>query len=260
MPSVTEVLFELGLGDRVIGVSSFCNYPKEAKKLPKVGGLHDPNLEQILVLEPDLVIILDGAGNQVKNFEVLELPILSVDHRSIQGVIESFKTIGSRCGVPEKGEQLAKKLTDRLNRLRKKTAKLDAPRTLICVGRTLGAGRLEDLCVAGNNPFFNEAITAAGGKNVMVDSPIAFPMITIEGVILTNPDVILDMAPAALKTDQQRQKMMEDWQSVDVKAIHNRRLYLLAEDYALIPGPRFILLLEKLTELLHEGQKTSQHK
>ena len=202
-------------------------------------------------MEPDLVVMLEGEGDQTKNFEELGLPILMVDHRSIEGVIESFKTIGTRCGVPKKGEQIAKKLSDRLDRLREKTAKLTPPRTLVCVGRTLGSGRLEDLCVAGSNPFFNEALSAAGGKNVMADSPVAFPMISVEGILQTDPEVILDMAPAAIESKEERQKSMDDWHSVDVQAVRDHRVYLLAEDYALIPGPRFILLLEKLAELLH---------
>ena len=257
VPSVTEVLFELGLGDRVVGVSRFCNYPEDAKKLPRVGGLHDPNLEQILALQPDLVVMLEGEGDQVKNYEALGLPILMVDHRSIQGVIDSFKTIGTRCGVPEKGEQLAKSLSGRLEQLRRKNAKLSSPRTMICVSRTLGAGRLEDLCVAGNNPFFNEVLAIAGGKNVMADSPIAFPMISVEGVLQTDPEVILDMSPVVTGSEEQQQKTLEDWRSVDVQAARDGKIYLLTEDYALIPGPRFILLVEKLSELLHRSGSDS---
>ncbi|MGD9128192.1 MAG: cobalamin-binding protein [Planctomycetia bacterium] len=251
-PSLTEVLFKLDLGDRVVGVSRYCKYPTEAKERTKVGGLNDPNVEQILALEPDLVLMLEGEGNQARSLERLGLPVFLVDHRSIDGVIQSFKTIGKRCGVPEKGEKLAADLTARLDCLRKKNANVKRPRTLICVGRTLGTGRLENLYVAGNNPFFNEALSVAGGKNVMADSPSAFPAISIEGVLQTDPEVIFDMSPMAASSEADREKLMEDWKTADVQAITNGRVHLLDDDYALVPGPRFMLLLEKLDELLHE--------
>ena len=123
-PSITETLYALGLGDRVVGVARDCHYPPEVenvKKTGNVGGYYDPNLEAILALKPDLVIMLEEQALALPNFEKLKLETLVVSHQTIDGIIESFRTIGRKCGKGPEGRRMAREFQNRVDRIRQQT-------------------------------------------------------------------------------------------------------------------------------------------
>jgi iron complex transport system substrate-binding protein len=117
-PSITETLYALGLGDRVVGVERECHYPPEVENVRRtgnVGGYCDPNIEAIVRLKPDLVIMLEEQAQALPQFDKLKLETLVVSHRSIDGVIESFRTIGRVCGRGPEGRQMADDLAEQLH-------------------------------------------------------------------------------------------------------------------------------------------------
>ena len=141
-PSITETLYALGLGDRVVGVTRYCQYPPEVKGKPQIGGYYDPNFEAIVALKPDLVVMLDeheliAAG--LRKAESEDAGGMSQDHR---GIIESFRTIGRVCGKEAEGRRMAEQYETRLRRIRAKTRGLPRPRVLMALDRTFGQGHL----------------------------------------------------------------------------------------------------------------------
>lgn len=256
-PSVTEILFELELGDRVVGVTRFCEYPPQATKKAKVGGLHDPNFEAIVALEPDLVILRETSEKTMAAFEELELDTLVVCHKNVEGILDSIGAIGHRCGAEEEAERVVAGLRSEIQRIERKTAGLERPRVMFAVQRTLDEpGKIQNVYVAGREGFIDRVITLAGGENACPDSLAGFPVVSAEGIMQMNPQVILDMSAAMLKNQSKpqrsKQAVLADWEQLaEVEAVRDGRVYLLEEDYAFIPGPRFLLLAGKLARLIH---------
>ncbi len=281
-PSITETLFALGLGSRVVGVTRHCHYPPEVEEIKarpsgNVGGYFDPNLEAITALQPDLVIFLEEQAKALPNFDALKLETLVVSHQTINGIIESFRQIGMRCGAGQRGRWMAEDYRRRAESIRRRAAGLARPKTLVVVERTLGRGQLADLRVVANDDYFDTILEWAGGQNACARRGIRYPVLSTEGVLTLNPDVIVDLiAPDlvrqyGLKAWKQahpgaqvdeiapetllrygREKLTEDWNGLEgVEAVKRRRVFVLDQDYAFVPGPRFLRLIEELARLLH---------
>ena len=249
-PSVTEVLFALGLGDRVIGITRYCNYPPEVEAKARVGGLLDPNFEAVVALRPDLIVLLQGSEQNLPAFHKLGLPTLIVDHKNIEGILASLTDIGRAAGVAPQAEAIVDDIEARIDRVATKTAGRPRPRVMFCVERTLGTGKIQDVYIAGADGHLDRMIALAGGVNAY-QGAVRFPVISSEGILRLNPQVILDMVPS-LAPGTDREKILADWQQLtQVDAVQHGRVHVLDDSYISVPGPRFILVVEKLTRLIH---------
>ncbi len=251
-PSVTEALFELGLGDRTVGVTTFCRYPPEAEKIDKVGGYLDPNYEAIVALKPDLVILRKEFEEAEEKLEGLGIRTLIVDHNNIDGIIESFIRIGRSCGAGTRAKQIVADLKTRMNSLREKTSGQLRPKVLICIEREMGTGSIRRVCAVGKDGFYNEMIRIAGGTCVFEETGIAFPKVSIEGILRADPDIIIDIAPNLAGLNLDEDTVLKDWQMIsEVAAVKNNRLHVMTQDFMVIPGPRFIIIIEELAKIIH---------
>jgi iron complex transport system substrate-binding protein len=249
-PSITEILFSLGLGDRVVGVTRYCTYPAAALTKAEVGGYYDPNYEEILRLKPDLVIMLrehDAAKRYLGNFHV---NVLQVDHNTIGAIVQSITIIGQACGSSRAADSIVASISIIMARIRGKTANVRRPRVLVSVGRSLGS--VNDLCIAGAGTYYDEMIRIAGGQNAFTKSEIAFPMLSLEGICRINPEIVIDMAPESGGKAVTDGAILAAWNRVGrIDAVRNGRVYLFRQDFAEIPGPRFIVILEHIAKVLH---------
>ena len=243
LPSITEVLFDIGLGDRIVGDSYSTKYPPETEKIAKIGGLYDANRERIISLKPDLVIM--SVENDALR-QSLSVPVLLVDHRTLPGVLDSYLIIGEIFGadfltVARKKRQ---ELLDKLNAFEARTGGKEPVRTLIAIDRSYGTGRIQHLFVAGADSFLSEAVAKAGGENVAAPIGLLAPILSAEGVIHLAPDVIIDIQISGINMEQS----VADWQSLgnSVPAVRHNRILTLTDDFASIPGPRTPMLIEKI--------------
>ena len=257
-PNITETLFALGLGNRVAGVTDFCNYPCEAREKAKVGGYFDPNYEAIAALEPDLVFVLPE-HEEIRNYlRELGIQYRVVHNRTVGEILDTILTIGRICGVEERAREMVADINARMYNIQKGTEGKPRPGILIAVSRTIGAGSLKDVCVAGKNTSYDELITFAGGRNAYKGPDITYPVLSAEGLLNINPDIIIDLIPDTEKKGLDENMIMKEWQSVSsVEAVKNNRVYIISNDYAFIPGPRFILFLEDLARIICPEIKTS---
>lgn len=251
-PSITESLFALGLGDRVVGVTRYCEYPPEAQTRAIVGGFVDPNYEEIVKLKPDLVALLVIHDEAKARLAGLQIPVFAVDHRTIPGILDSFIQLADRCGVRDRGVQLAAQCQTRMDLIERKTHDLPRPRVLISSAREFGTGRIESVYAAGRNQWHDELIHLAGGENAYPNDGIAFPEISPEGILRINPDVIIELAPTAETGNYAKEQIVAEWDSVpSLRAAQEKRIYILNGDYVGLPGPRFVQLLEDIARALH---------
>ena len=262
-PSITEVLFKLGLGNRVAGVTRYCDYPPEATEKPVVGGYFDVNYEMLLSLEADLVILLTEHQDALDRLEELGIKTLTVDHSRVTGILESVTTIAGRCGVQEKGESLRLSLENRISKLRKGISpppplSPSPPRVLVAVGRLMSKNSGGEIFISGRDGFYDDLVALAGGVNAYREETLKFPAISDEGLIRLDPDVILEMVPD-LAGESDRESLMDLWRSKPgIRAVREGRVYILGEDYVVVPGPRFVDLLEDIAEIIGEGRENRE--
>jgi iron complex transport system substrate-binding protein len=253
-PSITETLYALGLGDRVAGVTRFCRYPPEVRAKAKIGGYFDPNFEAIVALRPDLVVMLAEHQQWAPAFRKLGLRTLAVRQIDVPGIRDSITAIGRACGAEAKAAEVLGDIDARLSRVREKVAGRPRPRVLVVVNRNLGSGRLEDVYVASGEGHLGTVLELAGGQNAYRQGPEGFPIVSSEGILHIDPEVIIDVVSDESWARWGEEAIRADWQQVrEVEAVRSGRVHVFADDRACLPGPRFIRLVEAFARLLHPG-------
>jgi len=252
-PSLTELLYALGLGDRVVGVDRFSRYPPEASRKPKIGDYANPNLEAIAALRPDLVIIPVNPVKLAERLAVLRLKVLEIDQESIAKLYESFRMIGQATGATAQAAQLESTVRGQLEAVRARAAPLKKTRMMFVVGRT--PNRLDGLIVVGQASYLNEIIALAGGENVFRDAVASYPGVSLEEVLARNPDVIVDMGDMADTvgvTEEHKREVISLWERLSsVAAVKQHRVYAVASDVYVVPGPRVVEAAKAFLEMLH---------
>jgi iron complex transport system substrate-binding protein len=252
-PSITEMLYALGLGDRVAGVTTFCHYPPEAARKPKVGNYLRPDVETVLALHPDLVIAEKSMIRQALSLPRLKLNLLEVDDATIAGIYDTVRAIGLAAGARVQAENLCEQIRSGLESVRARTARLPRRRVAFFVGRT--PGRIEDLIAAGGSTYLDELIEIAGGENIFRDAHGAYAKVSLEELLARDPDVIIDMGEMAQTvgiTDQQKRAVVALWKRYPgLKAVRNNRVFAVASDIFVVPGPRVTLAARQIAAMLH---------
>jgi iron complex transport system substrate-binding protein len=246
-PSNTELLYTLGLGDRMVGVTEYCNYPPEAQAVQRVAGYSDLNLEQIVAAAPDLV--LAARGNDLEGIAALRaagMPVFSLDIRSLEGLIESTGRLGRLTGAREAASRLQEEWRQRVARVR---ARVDSSGVR---PRVMWGYFGEPVYTAGAGTFIDDLIGVAGGVNVGRQAPGAWPPVNLETILSWAPEVLLSAAMAddqGAEKELARLRSLEGWNQLP--AIRQGRVYQLNGDWLTRPGPRALLALEALADLLH---------
>jgi len=251
-PSTTEMLFSLGLGDRVVGVTRYCDYPPAAAAITKVGGYVDPSYEGIVALKPDLIVLLTSHRDTKTQLEKMRLRTLTVPHETIQDIHEAIRSIGEACGEVKGADALLSGLTNRTQAVCRAVKGRDRPRVLVCIGRDFDSGQLTGMYIAGRKGFYDQIIELAGGLNACPGREAAYPQVSAEGVIRLDPDVIIDLISQMNPGKGTPAQMERQWAQLGmVAAVRKGRVHVIVGNQALRPGPRYIDFLEQLARLLH---------
>jgi iron complex transport system substrate-binding protein len=252
-PSVTEILFALDLGDRVVGVSSFCRYPSAAAKLPKVGTFLNPNLEPILGLRPDLVIVIKNPIQLAERLGALNVRVLEVGQDSLADIETSTSRIGEAAGVGNRAAALNATIRAGLDEVRRLVAGQPRRRLAFLVGRS--PGELQGMVAVGRASYLTELIELAGGVNVFAEAPAAYPKVSLEEILARDPEVIVDMgemADTAGVTEAQKRAVVALWGRYPaLAAVRSGRVHAVADDIFVVPGPRVAEAARAFARLLH---------
>jgi iron complex transport system substrate-binding protein len=254
-PSITELLYALGLGNRVVGVTRFCRYPPEAQLKPKIGDYTSPNLEAIAALRPDLVIIQTNPVHLADRLAKLKLHVLEVDQENIAAIYKSIHDVGAATGTEHTATQLSDSILDGLGKIRNRVASLPHVRMMFVIGRS--PNRLDGLVVAGRASYLNEVIEIAGGENVFRDAVAGYPEVSLEEVMARNPEVIVDMGDMSDTvgvTEEHKRNVIALWNRIpNLAAVKQHRVFAVASDIFVVPGPRVIEAAKAFAEMLHPG-------
>jgi len=252
-PNITETLYMLGLGERVAGVTKFCEYPPEVKSKPTIGGFLDPNYEAIASLRPDMVFLLPEHEKVKSYLEELSIPYCVVHNRSVEDILATIRTIGGKCGCESVADSLIADIEQRINAVKNYTPKKTLPKVLTVIERELGTGGIRDVYVAGKGTLYDDLITLAGGVNAFSSSDIPYPVVSPEGLLDLNPDYIIDLVSEKSRGKLDVATVTNDWNELyRLKAVKNGDVRIVDADYAFIPGPRFIQLLEMIASIIQD--------
>lgn len=233
-PNLTEIVFSLGLGDRVVGVSSDSDWPAEANSKPKVGTFWQPNIEVIIAAKPDLVVC-ETFLQQNEAAQALKragLNILSLRVESIDELFAAIRSIGQVTGCLEKAEQLVAGIKEQLDQIREASSSLKKVKVLWVM-------QTEPVRVAGMNTFVNEIIELAGGQNTIAPTGDQYPSISTEEIIGCGAEVIIQSAMGKQDIQKQQADAEKFWSRfVNLPAVKDKRIYVINPDTVLRMGPR----------------------
>jgi iron complex transport system substrate-binding protein len=245
-PNLTEILFALGLEDKIVAVTLHCNYPPAAAGKPKIGTFWQPNIEAVIAAKPTLVITL--SFEQQKNFAErlrrIGYNCLTINIEKVSELFEAIDRIGTATGKQREANQLVSAIQKKLNGLTALVGTRDKVRVLWVVQR-------EPLRVAGRDTFVNEMIELAGGENAIGPTVYKYPPIGAEQVIASGAEVIIEPSMTPEDLVAQRDKAFQYWNRFEnVPAVSNKRIYVINGDIVSGLGPRLYEGVETITRCL----------
>ena len=251
-PNITEILFAVGAGETVVGVTDFCAFPPdELAGVPRIGAYLNPDVERILSLRPDLVILLPSQEGMQQRLESSGIRTLTVANESLEEVLASIDAIGDVTGHADDAHALRDELQTELDGVRSVTADREPVPTLVVIGR--GSDDLAGIFAVGPGTFLDELIRTAGGHNVLHDAATLYPQVPLEEVIQRSPHVIVEVVVPPSELDSQI--VIAAWDDLStIPAVRDGRIHVLTDDYLLIPGPRAVRTARRLQPLLHPAQ------
>ena len=253
-PSITETVFALGFGNRLVGVTTYCDYPAAARQIAKIGGFMNPSLESIVAKRPDLVLGVNSVTDPVKaeEMERLGLNVNLISLANVSEILASIRMIARLLGSPASGETAARKITGQIARVKQRVAPVPRRSTLLVVG-------LRPLVAVGGKNFIDELISFAGGENIAGSAAQPWLNLPDEYVLAKAPQVIIEAGMGS-----ERGASIAHWADLkSIPAVKNGRVYTYTSDKILRPGPRIGEALDEIARLIHpecfsESQRADQ--
>jgi iron complex transport system substrate-binding protein len=243
-PNITEILFDLGLDEEIIGVSIHCNFPEKAKTKVRVGSYINLDYERILSLNPDL-IIATGAGNtreMVQRLETLGFPTYVIFPKDLEGILRSIGHIGEIVGQAKDALRIVSEMKRRRQKVVELTRGLPRPKVFLEIGEA-------PLVTVGKGSFADDLIRLAGGENVTGEEKERYPRLGMEEVLQRAPEVILI---SSMNPKGGYEKVLQEWARwKTIPAVRDHRIHVIDSDLIDRPSPRIIDGLEEIARILH---------
>jgi iron complex transport system substrate-binding protein len=250
VPAATEMLFEMGAGSQLVGVGNFDRHPAEARALPKMGGLIDPHVERILATRPDLAIVYDTQTDLKQQLDRAGIPMFRYAHKDLADIAVTMQAIGDRVGASAGARHAVTRMNERLAAVRSRVAARPRPRTLLVFGRDPGA--LRRINASAGYGFLHDLLELAGGTDVLADLRKQSADLSTEAILTRAPEVILELHYGDSLQPERLDAERRVWNALPaVPAVRNGRVYLLAGDEFVVPGPRIVVAAERFAQALH---------
>lgn len=254
IPSNTELVFAVGAGSSVVGVTTYCDYPPEAREIEKIGNVTAMSLEKIVALDPDLVLASKGNAKElVYSLKALNVPVFVLDPQTVEEVLDAVATVGRLAGREEAARKLLASYRQRLATVSERIGDLaESDRPTVFVGSPFR----DENWTPGPETFTSAVIHRAGGRNVADDlAPRTWAVYNLEHIVSKNPQVLLSTLGEGQDVEEvrarflERAKTLKGWQDLD--AVRNERVVLIPENWLLRPAPRLLFAIETLAAALH---------
>lgn len=246
-PSITEMLFEIGAGANVVGVTRYDDWPPEAKKIKQVGGYLDVDIETVMSLKPNAVFCEPNAGikNVVERLSGAGIPVGVVTVAEVPAIFLAIEELGRTVGREGKAKARAVRLRERLEALQRRIEVRSPIPALLFFN-------VAPLMAAGKGTFADEALRLAGGKNLAGGSPVMYPVYDVEKVAALDPAVIIDQSEATMGATGLSGESSAFWKKwPNLRAVKTGRVHTIPGVYLFRPGPRIVESIETLAKVLH---------
>ncbi|MEN8302674.1 MAG: helical backbone metal receptor [Campylobacterota bacterium] len=240
-PSITEIIYALGKGSEMVASSSYSLHPKEAQKLPIIGGYENPHLEKILSHSPTLVVGQNFNQSTLENLKEFNIKTLQLNLKTLSNIQKSITILADELNVTTQAKQLTQNIINAI----KNAPKTETPHSVMIV-----YGLREDLrnatYVAGRGIFFEDIIKVCGNTNAYISASTAQPVLSYENIIAVNPDQIIILHSLATEADADVKRALKNWYSLPTNAAKNGRISIVDESYLHIPSHRVALTISRL--------------
>lgn len=247
-PSNTEIVYALSLEDRLVGVTEYCDYPEAAKEKPKIGGFSTVDIERVVAIQPDLILAANIHKKEViPQLERLGFTVLTLDPKTVDEILEAINLIGWFTGKKEEASHLVTEMKNRIKTVTDKTLALpEAQRPAVFY--ILWHDPLRTVSAEAR---IHELIVKAGGMNIAQDLEGGYPTMSLEAVLMANPQVIIAGSGHGTGENLPFQFALTEPRLTEVEARRNGRVYEIDADLTSRPAPRIVDGLEKLAEFIH---------
>jgi len=244
-PSITEIVYALGLGDELVGDTDYCDFPPQAKNKPHIGAMVNPSLERIVALKPDLALGTPEANRRetADQLERFGIPLYGVTANTLSGTLATIEDLGKILGRDSEARSLVAEMQARIDRVKRRIEGQPKPKVLYVVW-------VRPLITIGPNTFIADVIRAAGGIPIGENLKGEWPRLTLEELLPQNPDVILMSKTEAFSPNKEEFQSLPGWK--DLRAVKESRVFFVSEAIER-PCPRLVDALEELAGILHPG-------
>jgi iron complex transport system substrate-binding protein len=245
-PSITETIFALGIGDKLVADSKDCDYPEAAKTKPKIGGSYTPNLEEIVAMKPDLVLTDGFVPELITKLDSLGIPVAVINPKDINGILTDIELLGNVTGSQKEAAEVISNMKKRIDAVVNTVGNASRP-SVFCVYEAIDTTKP---WTAGPGSFIDSLINMAGGSNVAASASKPWIQFNMEELVKANPDIILvdsQMGTAVISPEELKE--LPGWQGIT--AVKENRIYTIDDDLLTLFGPRIVQGLEEMAKILH---------
>lgn len=245
-PSSTEILFEIGAGDRLIGVTDYCNYPKEALTKEKVGGFSNPNIEKIISLKPDLIVLYKSFPKEVFNQLEKSLPNTSfivLDPKTYEDVMKNIILLGKAVGKENEARKVYNNMLNGWLEIQKKVTSIKkSPKVLFLIWN-------DPFISVSPSTFLGDLLKKLKAKNIVENNEPEYPVLSLEYIVSKNPDIIIIGEMSGISKDS----IINHPILKNTNAVKNNKVFTVNDDLVFRPGPRLVEGFKALYKILYEN-------
>jgi iron complex transport system substrate-binding protein len=248
-PSINEIIYALGDGDKIVGNTEYCNYPEESKIKTKVGGYFSPNLEKMVSLQPDIVIMLESSKKLSRKLHKLGIKTKILKLTKLEEIQSSIRQIGEILNKQKKAQKILDNINTELENIK---GIVQNKKILIVIS---AYGTIEKrVFVAGQNLYFDDIINESGNTNALQSKRKGQPVLNIENIIATNPDIVILLSPLRVQRGLSIDQIKKPWLTLPITAVKENNIYVADKPYAAIASHRLIYFLRDLQGYLTDAK------
>jgi iron complex transport system substrate-binding protein len=249
-PAINETLYALGAGDQIVANTEYCNYPREAKNKPKVGGYFSPSLEKILSLNPTMVILQENNAPLAAKIQKMGIKIHVIKIDTYPSIRVSIFTMGRIAREEGKAHAIVSELDQKLRALR---GIVRNQKILMVFGHNTDLSK--SIYVSGQNLYFDDLIRASGNTNALQSRRKGQPVLNLENIIALNPDIIILLAPNTRERGLTKEALIAPWRHLPINAAKQGKIYVEDQPYSSNPSPRLGLFLDDMRGYLTDAAR-----
>ncbi|SFV65606.1 Vitamin B12 ABC transporter, B12-binding component BtuF [hydrothermal vent metagenome] len=249
-PAINEIIYALGIGNQVVGNTQYCLFPKETLSVPKVGGYFSTSLEKILALNPTIVIMQKNNHKLQLQLNRLHIKTKMIQIDTLDNIKKSILELGNLFKQKKSAQKIVKSINNSLEAIKNIVSN---KRILIVFGHNISLSK--NIFVAGQNLYFNQIIIESGNINALQSKRKGQPILNMENIIATNPDIVILLAHSIEKRGLTRKQLIDPWLKLPINASKTGSIYIENKIYAGIPSDRIVLFLNDFKEILKDYKK-----